>query len=189
MKRIMNLNPGLQNIDRVSSIPDIASDQGSFISSKLDKVGMENIEFPVMVETDGSVHTVPALIDVFVDLDDPKAKGIHMSRLYLKVQQGFESDQLSLELLKKILEECLESHDDISTSAYIKIHFDYMLKRSALLSDNSGWRSYPVLIKAQICNGEFKAEVGVDVVYSSTCPESVYQHSSGTGTVYQRRNF
>ena len=43
---------------------------------------------PVMVASEsGLPQQVGARIEAFVSLDDPKAKGIHMSRLYLAVDE------------------------------------------------------------------------------------------------------
>ena len=44
------------------------------------------------------------------------------------------------------------------------------MRRRALESDNSGWRSYPVEITGVMERGQFSLELGVEVVYSSTCP-------------------
>jgi GTP cyclohydrolase I len=38
------------------------------------------------------------------------------------------------------------------------------------MSDNSGWKSYPVEITALLDRGHFTLELAVEVVYSSTCP-------------------
>ena len=45
-----------------------------------------------------------------------------------------------------------------------------MLRRPALVSDNSGWKAYPVAITATLEHGQFALEMQVEVVYSSTCP-------------------
>ena len=39
-----------------------------------------------------------------------------------------------------------------------------------MLSDNSGWNSYPVLLKGTFVDGKLHLELGVTVRYSSTCP-------------------
>jgi len=72
--------------------------------------------------------------------------------------------------LKLLLRSVLESHRELSTRAFVQFDFDYYLRRPALVSDNSGWNSYPVTIKGTLLDGEISLEVSVNVQYSSTCP-------------------
>jgi GTP cyclohydrolase I len=50
------------------------------------------------------------------------------------------------------------------------VAFNQLLRRPALKSENSGWKSYPIAITATLEHGQFKLEMEVEVVYSSTCP-------------------
>jgi len=52
----------------------------------------------------------------------------------------------------------------------VRVAFDFLTKRQALLSDNTGWRSYPVVFRGVIDKGQLRVEIGVTVAYSSTCP-------------------
>jgi GTP cyclohydrolase I len=52
----------------------------------------------------------------------------------------------------------------------VRISFDHLVRRPALKSDNSGWKSYPLTIAGVMDKGQFSLEVGCEVVYSSTCP-------------------
>ena len=45
-----------------------------------------------------------------------------------------------------------------------------LLKRPALVSPLSGWKTYPVSIDASLKNGMFHVELKIEVNYSSTCP-------------------
>ena len=66
------------------AMPDIANSAQAQTEGTLDRVGMSNIELPLMVQTDNCpAQQVSANVELFVNLGDPKAKGIHMSRLYL----------------------------------------------------------------------------------------------------------
>jgi GTP cyclohydrolase I len=47
-----------------------------------------------------------------------------------------------------------------------------LLKRRALVSDNAGWRAYPVTVEAQLLDEHFSVQLGCEVTYSSTCPAS-----------------
>lgn len=152
--------------------PDIAKESYSKIKTSLDLVGMSNVELPILInDAEGHVMTVPAKCDLFVSLDDPHAKGIHMSRLYLNAQEHFAAHTLSFESLKQLTDIFVESHKDLSFASEVKVSFDYMTKRPALISKQSGWRFYPANFsikrnaRAQV---DFKLDF--EILYSSTCP-------------------
>ena len=150
---------------------DVAQDARAAVGGRLDKVGMSEIEMPVRLETPGGIATgVPARVDAYVSLDDPDAKGIHMSRLFLHLQEVLEKEVLDAGSLETMLRGFVDSHRDISAKAFADVRFEYMLRRPALLSENAGWRSYPVELSGALENGVFKAWVSVRVTYSSTCP-------------------
>ncbi|MGO2452864.1 GTP cyclohydrolase FolE2 [Pseudomonas taetrolens] len=146
------------------TLPDVAS-QNTLQALPLEWVGMCGIALPVVI--DG--QRLFATADAGVSLDDSEARGIHMSRLYLALEV-LESQELNPLLLKKILQRFLDSHDDLSISAYLRIHTHVLLKRPALVSPLSGWKSYPVSIDAAVKNGMFHVELKTEVIYSSTCP-------------------
>ena len=146
------------------TLPDIAS-QNARQTVPLEWVGMCGIALPIMIEG----QQLTATADAGVSLDDGEARGIHMSRLYLALEV-LESQDLNPLLLKKILQQFLDSHDDLSICAYLRIHTQMLLKRPALVSPLSGWKSYPVSIDASLKNGMFHVELKVEVNYSSTCP-------------------
>ncbi|MCX6116214.1 MAG: GTP cyclohydrolase FolE2 [Proteobacteria bacterium] len=139
-------------------------------SVRLNRVGMRNIECPakVYIADRGQVE-VRAKVDAFVSLDEPQ-KGIHMSRLFLTVQKALESNSLSPQLLSSITTEFLKSHSDMSLSAFVSVEFDLLLNRKALLSDNKGWKSYPIKIWAENNSGKIQTGSNFIVKYSSTCP-------------------
>jgi GTP cyclohydrolase I len=92
-----------------------------------------------------------------------------MSRLYLALE-ALENDELSPAILRRLLEQFLDSHKGLSNSASLRIEAELLLKRSALVSALSGWKSYPVEILARIEHKVFHVELKFDVSYSSTCP-------------------
>jgi GTP cyclohydrolase I len=117
----------------------------------------------------GSV-AVAAKAQAFVNLGDPEAKGIHMSRLYLALDEASASGPVSPAALGALLEKFLESHAELSTHAFIEVSFDLNLRRPALVSDNSGWNSYPVRLRAERRGAQTRLELALSVTYSSTCP-------------------
>ena len=158
-----------ENLARV--MPDIAADARPALSGQLELVGMGEIEAPVRVAgNDGEVITSGARINAFVNLKRGDVRGIHMSRLYLHVDKALSEEPLSPCSLRRLLKQFLDSHADLSDRAVVQLHFDYLVRRPALVSDNTGWKSYPVSLVAAMDKGQFSLELGVQVAYSSTCP-------------------
>jgi GTP cyclohydrolase I len=146
------------------TLPDIAA-QASRQALPLEWVGMCGIALPILI--DG--QRLNAKADAGVSLDDGEARGIHMSRLYLALEM-LERENLTPALLRRVLQQFLDSHQGLSSSAYLKIHADLLLKRPALISPLAGWKSYPVTVNARLENDMFHVELKIDVAYSSTCP-------------------
>ncbi|MEJ2133145.1 MAG: GTP cyclohydrolase, FolE2/MptA family, partial [Gammaproteobacteria bacterium] len=159
-----------QQASTAQVMPDIARQVHIEPQGALEWVGMSKIHQPVVIHQNGQDHRVQASVDLYVDLTDPHAKGIHMSRLYLLLDEHSRNRNLSPASIKMILNSMHQSHRDISDGAYIGFAFDYCVRRAALKSDNAGWNNYPVTIKGVLENGETKLELGMDVTYSSTCP-------------------
>ncbi|MCP1498794.1 GTP cyclohydrolase I [Pseudomonas migulae] len=146
------------------TLPDIAA-QASRQALPLEWVGMCGIALPVLF--DG--QRLSAKADAGVSLDDGDARGIHMSRLYLTLEM-LEQENLTPALLRRVLQRFLDTHEGLSHSAYLIIHADLLLKRPALISPLSGWKTYPVSIEARLKNAMFHVELKIDIPYSSTCP-------------------
>jgi GTP cyclohydrolase I len=154
-----------------TSMPDIAHQTTAQTEGKLDWVGMSNIEMPMMIASQGEEQRmVSAHIDAFVNLKEPQAKGIHMSRLYLQLDELSSSDILTYQSLINLLDGFISSHQDLSDNAKVKFTFEYHLRRKSLISGKLGWKAYPVTITGRLNQGQFDIELAVDVRYSSTCP-------------------
>lgn len=146
------------------TLPDIAA-QSTQQPMPLDWVGMCGIAMPVQF----GGRQVSALADAGVSLDDGASRGIHMSRLYLALE-ALERDTLTPRLIRQVLEQFLVSHDGLSASAHVRLQFDHLLKRPALVSPLAGWKHYPVTIDARLKAEMFHVELSVEIPYSSTCP-------------------
>jgi GTP cyclohydrolase I len=152
-------------------LPDIASEDHPHLAGSLGWVGMGEIEVPVTVAgRDGRSVSCGARVNAFVNLNRADARGIHMSRLYLLVDRMLGEDAISPCSLRRLLRAFLDSHHGLSDRAMIRIAFDYMVRRPALVSDNSGWKSYPVVVSGVMDRGHLTLELEVSVSYSSTCP-------------------
>lgn len=155
----------------VRMMPDIASEARPDVAGTLDWVGMGEIEMPVTIMGhDECSQRVPARVSAYVNLGNRESRGIHMSRLYLQLDQALGDDQLNPASIKHLLNSFLESHRGLSESAMVEIAFDYLVRRPALKSENTGWKRYPVAITGLVSKGEFHLEVAMEVLYSSTCP-------------------
>lgn len=154
-------------------LPDVASQEHALALGTLDWVGMDGMEMPVAFDAgDGDVRSTGARVGAFVNLTKAEARGIHMSRLYLLVSDALSAGPLTIDGIRRLLNDFLSSHEGLSDHARITIGFDHLVRRHALRSDNSGWRSYPITIDATLTGETFRLEIVTDVVYSSTCPAS-----------------
>ena len=165
-------NNASQSVTPGQRLPDVAT-HAATLAGALDWVGMERIALPIRVlGDDGQVLQVPASVDVSVDLRDPDARGIHMSRLYLLLQQSLANEALSAPSLRHLLDACIQSQAGLATRARLAVRYDHLLLRPALVSANAGWKNYPVTLEAELGDGHLHLAMRFAVEYSSTCPAS-----------------
>ena len=155
-------------------LPDVTQTETAPELRPLEWVGMQGIDLPVTLVEPGYRRDVHAHADLQVNLPAPHIKGIHMSRLYRLLDSGLGSGQaLAPSSLHELLKGMLDTHRSCgSESARVRINFDLLLRRPALVTTGlGGWKSYPVNLEATLVRGEFQLRVGSDTVeYSSTCP-------------------
>ena len=157
-------------VGAVRAMPDIAKDAEASVAGTLDWVGMDRIDVPIRLGGDAEAVTSAARVAAYVNLKQPDVRGIHMSRLYLHVERSLADEALTPCSIRRLLRNFLDSHAQLSDRALVRISFDHLLRRPALASANSGWKSYPVTITGMIDNGHFSLELHCEVLYSSTCP-------------------
>lgn len=162
----------MHNSPRPTPLPDVAADAVA-LARPLDWVGMDGMAMPIRLAGEGGpdLH-VPASVDVAVDLRDADARGIHMSRLYLQLQQSLANEALSAPSLRRLLETCIASQQGLSARARLRLRYEHLLLRKALRTDNAGWKRYPVEVEAELRDGHLQLSMGFSVEYSSTCPAS-----------------
>ena len=156
-----------------TDLPDVAG-HAVPLARALDWVGMEGIALPVRVSDGvGGQLQVAASIDLSVDLADPEARGIHMSRLYLRLQDGLARETITPAGLRHLLQESIASQSGLANRARLKIRYEALLQRRALESEYSGWKRYPVEIEATLGDGgHLQLALSFSLEYSSTCPAS-----------------
>ncbi|WP_144392217.1 GTP cyclohydrolase FolE2 [Pleionea sediminis] len=153
-----------------TTLPDITSNSQPITLTTLQWVGMENIAVPMKIKhLDQSISNISTAVNVYVNLADPTAKGIHMSRLHLLLNQ-LEEKQISKERLESLLSKFVESQDRKSQNSKIEISFDLILKKPSLLTNNWGFQSYPIKIHGEKRSNKYLFGFELCIPYSSTCP-------------------
>ena len=155
-----------------AALPDVAHEAAAH-ARPLDWVGMDAIALPIRIaDGNGGTLQVPASVDVAVDLREAGTRGIHMSRLYLQLQQSLANEALGAPALRRLLEALVASQQGLSTRARLRLRYDHLLLRPALASSNAGWKRYPMDVEAELRDGHLRLSMGFAVEYSSTCPAS-----------------
>lgn len=156
----------------------------------LDKVGIGPVDLPIQVwrRDDIDPQTLQATASLYCSLDDPNAKGLNLSRLYLLMHETI-SDKLSIEGIKNTLKEMANKQG--ANNAYCKLRFKYPWTQKALRSrmpdaDHrklEGHIAYNVTLEGRYHRPysspwwpgekqprEYHFYLTVEYVYSSTCP-------------------
>ena len=152
-------------------MPDVAhSSVVSEEASQLDWVGMNAIVHPITFLDDGVLRNVEASNNIFVNLLSEVTRGVHMSRLYLGLQEVLTHQVIKPSSLVTVLKDLLATHADLSSSIRWQSSFDCLLYRPALLSTYGGWRTYPVEWLFTLVDGVLLFQMTFSVTYASTCP-------------------
>jgi GTP cyclohydrolase IB len=135
----------------------------------LKKVGIAPVDLPVVLRSrEGGEKTLQTEASLYCSLDDPMAKGLNLSRLYLIMHEQIK-DKLSLDGMEGALKELAEKQG--SKNAYCKLRFKYPMHQKALRTKGvEGHIAYKTELEGQYRDGDYKWFLTVDYVYSSTCP-------------------
>lgn len=153
-------------------MPDVAGETAREHHAHLDWVGMKEIEIPVLISGPEGQFRQAARADAQVSLDQGNSRGIHMSRLYLLVQDQLGRKALNFDLLGELTAEFLRTHQGLSTAARIEVRLLWPLLRRALKSEFQAWRTYPVTMSCERRGEEVHFFLETTITYSSTCPAS-----------------
>lgn len=164
---MLQLSPGKPH----SSLLDVTSTTLTMPDNALDYVGMQGIDLPIHIKENNQLQPYVAKADIGVNLRNVKARGIHMSRLYLLLND-FSHKTCSPAELKHLLQKLGASQQEaLSDEVNLTFHFNQLLVKPALLTrDITGWQSYPVTLCASWQKQQFRLQLKVAVTYSSTCP-------------------
>ncbi|AVP98085.1 GTP cyclohydrolase I FolE2 [Ahniella affigens] len=169
----LDANPAdATSADATKLLPDIAAAKAAQ-RGVLQWVGMRNVRAPLLIaaSSGAAAERVAASVDVYVNLTDADARGIHMSRLYLLLESLAEVP-VSSQSLRDLLGRLIESQAGLADAARIVLRFDLMLRRRALKSQLSGWKAYPVRMDARLGADGLRVQQELRIAYSSTCPMS-----------------
>ena len=157
---------------KIENIEEDIARQKPFVSGTIDRVGIEDLEIPIRVQSGEQILSLLGKVTAMVSLDDKNLRGIHMSRIYMALHDFLTKETLTLSSLKILLADLIKSQQGISKTAYLKIEWKWPVKRKALKTDSlEGWRYYPVFYEAQsLKDNQIEFRAGLCVTYSSTCP-------------------
>jgi GTP cyclohydrolase I len=114
----------------------------------LDKVGIAPVDLPILSKRrdKSGPQVLQAQASLYCSLDDPNAKGLNLSRLYLLMHETIK-DQLSVDGIAGAVREMAEKQG--AQNAYCKLRFKYPWTQKAL-------RSRLPLTDAEIEAGEYE---------------------------------
>lgn len=152
-------------------LPDTMKSRHKAPAFALRHVGMEGIAVPVIIPntTAADMH-VNATADLFVGLDKPFTRGIHMSRLYRELVNTLAQRPITGETLSDFNRILCDSQDGLSETSSVCLKFKLPVKKPALISSMYGYQHYPISIHSQANSEATKTTISLEVPYSSTCP-------------------
>ena len=113
----------------------------------LKKVGIGPVDLPIKVfRREGGTQQLQATASLYCSLDDPNAKGLNLSRLYILMHDAIR-DKLTTEGLTAALKEMAEKQG--SEAAYCKLRFKYPMTQKAL-------RTRKPLTQAELDDGKYQ---------------------------------
>lgn len=160
-KRI--LKPQEKNVE----LPDVAEHKSS-LYSPLPRVGMDDIHLPILWQG----NTLVGKVGFFVNLSKIGQRGIHMSRLYLILQEHLAHKELDWKSLNECCFQALSSHHGVSDQVSIKIEMQLPFEQHSLLSNLKSLRQIPFEVIYSNHKSVIKKILKTKVIYSSTCPAS-----------------
>ena len=139
--------------------------QEDYRNVSIDKVGVKNIKYPIIVEDrNNKIQNTIAEIDIFVELPHHH-RGTHMSR-FLEVLNSYHKETL-IDNLEPFLQEVKNQLH--SETAYVQIRFPYFIQKIAPVSKISSLLDYECVFEA-FYSDHFEMKLGVTVPVTTLCP-------------------
>jgi len=152
-----------------AEIPDVQNTKDGFPKKYIAKVGTRDATLPVKVlRKDGTLNEGTGVFSMYSDLNE-ETKGTNMSRYRILIEETLASDNYKLnEVVPHLLHQCKERLK--SDNAYVKVKFDYFLKRIAPVSLHVSHMDYKAEIEGRLVDGKTSLYLTVHVMYASLCP-------------------
>lgn len=152
-----------------ADIPDIQNTIDGFPKKYIPKVGSRDATVPIkIIRKDGTINHCTGKMSMYTDLT-PEVKGTNMSRYRILIEEILAQDEYYIhEVIPHLLRECKSRLK--SDNAYVKIKFDYFLKRQAPVSKIESHMDYRGNMEGRLVNGVERLYLTVDVMYASLCP-------------------
>jgi len=147
-------------------LKDIHS-QGEHIKIPIDKVGVKNINYPIIVldKTKKYQHTI-ASINMYVNLPH-HFKGTHMSR-FIEILNKYR-DEISINNFHQILDDMLDKLQ--SESAHLEVSFPYFIEKKAPVTGAEGVMDYLcTFLGSKNKNEDIDFMITVKAPVTSLCP-------------------
>jgi len=142
---------------------------------KIDKVGIADLYWPVLIKNGQQTQTTSAKVSLTVNLDS-KHRGTHMSRL-VELMGYFDNQPLSEKSLKGFLYQIKRRVE--STDVFMKISFPYYRKKKSPIVGREGYMSYMCQVFSFIKRGKLVTKLRVRVPVLSLCPCSKAMNKTG----------
>jgi GTP cyclohydrolase I len=150
-------------------IPDIQNTVDGFPKKYIPKVGSRLIMLPLEIKRkDGSINPTKGNISIYTDLT-AETKGTNMSRFRLLLEEAVANKTHDIsELVDYLLDECKNRLK--SNNAYVKIQFDYFLKKLAPVSKVESHMEYKGAFEGRLVDNVKRYYLSANVLYASLCP-------------------
>lgn len=153
----------------MTELPDIQHSEKPKNQIYINKVGVENVKVPILLESkDGVVHELLANVEMTTDLRED-IKGISMSML-LRTLIKYLNKPLKHEVICSILSEFKEAVETNSEHSMIKMDFDLPIIKTAPISHLEFPQYYRCSFAGKLDHDEFRFFQKVRVQYQSYCP-------------------
>lgn len=163
-----------------TDLPDVQNSTDSR-NKHINKVGIRNLIVPIKIrDIKGREINTVADISVYCSLTE-KLKGVNMSRFAEVVHTAIKT-QISTGIVEDILQQIKIKLE--SDNSYVKIRFNYFVKKEAPVSKKEGYIHIPCILEGRSIDGETRLYLTVETTYLSSCPCS--REISDNGSHMQR---
>ncbi len=156
--------------NKYTELPDVQQSTSGFSKREIKKVGVRNLQMPLMMYVPTREKVVPftATISSYCDLV-PELKGINMSRIGRTMFSVNDMGEgVAYTSLDKFAEELKNAHN--TDNIYVKAKLDYIMKDKTPISQLSSYETIKVTLETTLVGGVKRNFLTVETVEYSVCP-------------------